>query len=105
MRVDGLQTIENINGPTRGNLGEILAVFRWKNLNPQSIATAKHKLLKLVFNPANQKLVDFLDEFQKLAKNLFGIAGHALIEHFIYAKMPPHLRKSKNRAHLENGTY
>ena len=105
MRADALQTFKNINGPTRGNLGGILAVFRRKYLNPQSIATAKHKFLKLVFNPANQKLVDFLDELQKLAKNLFGIAGHALIEQFIYAKMPLHLRKPINRAHLENGTY
>ena len=69
------------------------------------MATAKHKFLKLLFNPANQKLVDFLDELQKLAKDAFGIAAHALIEQFIYAKMPPHLKNSINEAHLENGTY
>ena len=43
-------------------------------------------LQKLVFNPANQKVVDFLDELQKLAKDAFGIAAHAIIEQFIYAK-------------------
>ena len=69
------------------------------------MATAKHKFQKLVFYPANQKLVDFLDELQKLAKDAFEIAAHAIIEEFIYAKMPPHLKKSKNQAHLENGTY
>ena len=69
------------------------------------MATAKHNFQKLVFNPANQKLVDFLDELQKLAKDAFGIAAHAIIEQFIYAKMPPHLKKSVNQAHLENGTY
>ena len=69
------------------------------------MATAKHKFQKLVFNPANQKLVDFLDELQKLAKDAFGIAAHAIVEHFIYAKIPPHLKKSVNQAHLENGTY
>ena len=69
------------------------------------MATAKHKFQRLVFNPANQKLEDFLDELQKLAKDAFGIAAHAIIEHFIYAKMPPHLKKSINQAHLENGTY
>ena len=74
-------------------------------MKPQSMATAKHKFQKIVFNPANQKLVDFLDELQKLAKNAFGIAAHAIIEHFIYAKMPPHPKKSINQAHLENGTY
>ena len=48
--------------------------------------TAKHKLQKLVFNPANQKLVDFLDELQRLAKDAFGIAAHAIIEQLMYAK-------------------
>ena len=105
MRGDALQTFKNLNGPTRENLGEILAVFRRKYVKPQSMATAKHKFQKLVFNPANQKLVDFLDELQKLAKDAFGIAAHAIIEKFIYAKMPPHLKKSINQAPLENGTY
>ena len=105
MRGDALQTFKNINGPTQENLGDILAVFRRKYVKPQSMATAKHKFQKLVFNPANQKLVDFLDELQKLAKDAFGIAAHAIIEQFKYAKMPPHLEKTKNQAHLQNGTY
>ena len=105
MRGDALKTFKNINGPTRENLGEIMAVFRRKYVKPQSIATAKHRFQKLVFNPANQKLVDFLDELQRLAKDAFGNAAHAIIEHFIKAKMPPHLKKSINPAHLENGTY
>ena len=67
MRGDALQTFKNINGPTRENLGETLAVFRGKYVKPQSMVTARHKFQKLVFNPANQKLVDFLDELQKLA--------------------------------------
>ena len=68
------------------------------------MATAKPKLQKLVLHPTNQKLVDFSDELQKLAKNAFGKAADAIIEQFIYAKMPPHLNKSKNQAHLENDT-
>ena len=39
-----------------------------------------------------------------MAKNAFGIAAHAIIEQFTYAQMPPHLKKSINQAHLENGT-
>ena len=104
MRGDALQTFRNINGPTQKNLGEILAVFRRKNVKPQSMATAKHKFQKLVFNPANHKLVDFLDEHRKLAKDAFAIAAHAITEQFIYPKIPPHMKKSKNQAHLENGT-
>ena len=105
MRGDALQTFKNINGPTQENLGEILTVFRRKYVKPQSMATGKHKFQKLVFNPANQKLVDFLDELQKLAKDAFGIAADAIIGHFIYAKMRPHLKTSINQAHMENGTY
>ena len=69
------------------------------------MATAKHKFQRLVFNPANQKLIDFLDELQKLAEDAFVVAAQAIIEQFIYAKMPPQLKKSINQAHLENGTY
>ena len=105
MRGDALQTFKNINGLTRENLGEILAVFRRKSIKHQSMATAKHKFQKLVFNQANQKLVDFLNELQKLAEDAFGIAIHAIIEQFIYAKKPAHLNKSINQAHLENGAY
>ena len=69
------------------------------------MATAKHNFMKLVLSPANQKLVDFPDELQKLPQDAFGTAAHAFIEQFMNAKMPQHLRKSINQAHLENGPY
>ena len=90
---------------TRNERTEILTVFPRKYVKPQSMAGAKHKFQQLVFNPTNQKLIDFLDELQKLAKDAFRVAVQAIIDQFIYAKMPPHLKKSKNQAHLENGTY
>ena len=105
MRGDALQTFKNISSPNRENLTEILTLFRRKCVKPQSMATARHKFQKLVFNPANQKLIDFLDELQKLAKDAFGVAAQAIIDQFIYAKMPPNLKKSINQALLENGTY
>ena len=105
MRGDSLQTFKNIDSPNRENLTEILTVFRRKYVKPQSMATAKHKFQQQVFNPVNQKLIDFLDELQKLAKDAFGVAAQAIIDQFIYAKMPPHLKKSINQAHLENDTY
>ena len=100
-----LQTFKNITTPNRENLREILTVFRRKYVKPHSMATAKHKFQRLVFNPANQKLIDFLDELQLLAKDAFRVAAQAIIEQFIYAKMPPHLKKSINQANLANGTY
>ena len=105
MRGDALQTFKNSTSPNRENLGEILTVFRRTYVKPQSMATAKHKFQRLVFHPANQKLIDFLDELQKLAKDAFGVAAQAIIEQFIYAKMPPQVKKSIDQAHLENGTY
>ena len=105
MRGDALQTFKNITSPNRENLGEILTVFRRKYVKPQSMATTKHKFQRLVFNPANQKIIDFLDELRKLAKDAFGVAAQAIIEQFIFVKMPPHLKKSIKQAHFENGTY
>ena len=101
----GLQTFKNNNGPARENLGEILEVVGRKYVKAQSMATVKLKFQKLFFNPANQKLVDFLDEIPKLAEHAFRIAARAIIKQFIDAKMPPHLKKSINQAHKENGTY
>ena len=105
MRGDALRTFKNIDSSNRENLTEILTVFRRKYVKSQSMATAKHKFQQLVFNQANQKLIHFLDELQKLAKNAFRVAAQAIIDQFIYAKMPPHLNESINQAHLENGTY
>ena len=69
------------------------------------MASAKRKFQRLVFIPAHQKIIDFLDELQKLAKYAFGVAAQDIKEQFIYAEVPPHLKKSINQAHLENGTY
>ena len=99
MRGDALHIFKNVTTPNRENLGEILTVFRRKYVKPQSMATTKHKFQHLVFNPANLKVIDFLNELQKLAKDAFGVAAQAIIEEFIYAKMPPHLKKSINQAH------
>ena len=105
VRIDGVQTFRNIKSPTRENLGEILAVFRRKYAKAQSRANAKHKFHKIFSIAANQKLGYFLDETQKLANDAFGKAAHAIKQHLIYAKMPPHLIKPINQAHLQNDTY
>ena len=41
----------------------------------------KHKVQRVVFTPVNQKLIDFLDELQKLAKVVLGFAVQAIIKH------------------------
>ena len=75
MRGYALQTFKDIGNRNGESLTEILTVFRRKYVKPQSMATAKHKFQQIVFNPANQKFVDFLDELQKLAKDAFGLAA------------------------------
>ena len=105
LRGDALKTFKNIFSLNREDLGEFLTVFCRKYVKPQSIVTAKHKFHRLVFNPAKQNLVDFLDELQKLAKAGFGVAAQAIIEQCICAKMAIHLKKSINQAHLENGKF
>ena len=59
---DALQTFKNITSPNREILGEILTVFCRKCVKPQSMATAKQKFQRQVFNPANLNLIDFIDE-------------------------------------------
>ena len=97
MRGDARETKKNINSQTEKTLGGILAVFRRKYVKLQSIATPRQKFQKLVFNPANQNLDDFLDELQKLVEDVFGIAAHPIIEIFIYAKMHRTRRNIKIR--------
>ena len=82
-RGDALQTFENITSLNSENLGEVLTVFRSKHVRPQSMATAKHKVQRLVFKRANQKLIIYQDELQELAKDAFGVATQAIIEKFI----------------------
>ena len=64
------------------------------------MATAKRKLQKLIFNPLSQKLVDFVNELQKLATNAFGIAAHAITEEVIYAKSPNDIKNKFWKWHI-----
>ena len=84
-----------ITSLNRDNLGELLTAFPRKYAEPQSRATTKHKFQGLVFNPANQSLIDFLKDLQKLAKDTFRVAAQVIVEQFIYAKMLHHLEKSE----------
>ena len=68
MRYKHSKTSPSLN---RENLGEILTLFCGRYVKPQSTATAKHIFQRLAFNPANQKLIDFLEELQKLSKDAF----------------------------------
>ena len=100
-----LKTFKNIQRTPTTTLEDILKVFRRKYVKPESSASAKHRFNRLSFDPEHQKLPDFLEELQESAEKAFGENAHQMIENLLYAKMPPHLKKSINHAYLENGTY
>ena len=100
-----LKIFKNIQRTPNTTLEDILKVFRRKYVKPESSASAKHRFNRLSFDPENQKLPDFLEELQESAAKAFGDNAHQMIENLLYAKMPPHLKKSIIQAYLENGTY
>ena len=100
-----LKSFKNIQRTPTTTLEDILVVFRRKYVKPESSASAKHRFNKLMFQPENQELPDFLEDLQESAEKAFGEAAPQMIESLLYAKTPPHLKKSINHAYLENGTY
>ena len=105
LRKEALQTFRNISALNKRTLDDVLIVFRRKYVKPESQATAKHKWHKLTFDPNTKSLPDFLEELNECAKRAFGDNAQHMIDSLLYAKLPPHLKRSLNLAYLENGTY
>ena len=105
LRKEALQTFRNISAINKKNLDDVLIVFRRKYVKPESQATAKHKWHKLTFDPNTKSLPDFLEELNECAERAFGDNAQHMIDSLLYAKLPPHLKRSLNLAYLENGTY
>ena len=68
MRGDALQTFKNVNGPTREDMGEILAVFQRKYVKPQSMPTVKHKFQNSSSTQQIKSLWIFLMNFKNWPK-------------------------------------
>ena len=105
LRKEALQTFRNITALNTKTLDDFLIVFRRKYVKPESQATAKHKWHKLTFDPNTKSLPDFLEELNESAERAFGNNAQHMIDSLLYAKLPPHLKRSLNLAYLENGTY
>ena len=105
LRKEALQTIRNISASNKKTLDDVLIVFRRKYVKPESQATAKHKWHKLTFDPKTKSLPDFLEELNECAERAFGDNAQHMIDSLLYAKLPPHLKRSLNLAYLKNGTY
>ena len=100
-----MKTFKNIQRTPTTTLEDILVVFRRNYVKPESNASAKHRFHRLVPDPERQKLPNFLEELQECAEKAFADIAQQMIESLLYAKMPPHLKRSINQAYLENGTY
>ena len=105
LRKEALQTFRNKNAINKKTLDDVLIVFRRNYVKPESQATAKHKRHKLTFDPNTKSLPDFLEELNECAERAFGDNAQHMIDSLLYAKLPPHLKRSLNLAYLGNGTY
>ena len=105
LRKEALQTFRNISALNKKTLDDVLIVFRRKYVKPESQATAKHKWHKLTFDHNKKSLPDVLEELNECAERAFGDNTQHMIDSVLYAKLPPHLKRSLNLAYLENGTY
>ena len=105
LRKEALQTFRNISALNKKTLDDVIIVFRRKYVKPESQATTKHKWHKLTFDPNTKSLPDFLEKLNEYAKRAFGDNAQHMIDSLLYAKLPPHLKRSLNLAYLENGTY
>ena len=90
---------------TKKALDDVLFVFRWNYVKPESQATAKHKWHKFTFDPNTKSLSDVLAELNECAERAFGNSAQHMSDSLLYAKLPPHLKRSLNLPYLENGTY
>ena len=105
LRKEALQTFRNISALNKKTLDDVLIVFRRKYVKPESQATAKHKRHKLTFDPNMKSLSDFLEKLNECAEGTFGDNAQHMVDRLLYAKLPPHLKRSLNLAYLEIGTY
>ena len=102
---ESLQTFRNIIASNKKTLDDVLIVFRRKYVKPETQATAKHKWHKLTFDHNTKSLSDFSEELNESAEKAFGDNAQHMIDSLLYAKLPPHLKRSLNLAYTENGTY
>ena len=82
-----------------------LAVFRRKNIKPESYATAEHENHRLVFDLNTMKLPHLLEELNQGAQKIFGGNAQAMIDSLLYDKLPPKLKRAVSMARLEIATY
>ena len=105
LKKGALQTFRNIIQINRQTVENLLVIFRRKYVKPKFQATAKHKWLRIIFDPNIMKLLDFLVELNQGAKKAFAENVKSMTDNLLYAKLPPKLKRSvygRNMTWLEN---
>ena len=105
LRGNALQAYCNLDDTKKDNLEEAITAFKRSFGDFQSSAKARCEWDALHFDPTKQKLHEFLDTLQKIAKEAFGFEAQKFIDKAIYAKMPDHVKKILNMAYLEDKPY
>ena len=57
------------------------------------------------FDPNTMKLPDFLEELDQGAEKAFGDNAQKMVDSLLYTKLPPQLKRSVNKARLENSSH
>ena len=103
LRKEALQTFGNISSFNKKTLDDVLFLFQRKYVKPESQATAKHKWLKFTFDSNTKSLSELLEELNECAERVFGDNAQHMIDSLLFAKLPPHSKRSLNVAYLEMG--
>ena len=88
----------------RGRAGHIPTKIPY-DVKPESQATAKHNWHRLNFDPNTMKLPKFLEELNQRTKKAVDENAKSILDSWLYANLPPNIKRTVNVARLENGTY
>ena len=98
MQRDALQTFPIIPSRQKKKINKILTMYRRKFVTTKSMASVRNKWQTLMFDPTKQKVHEFFNDIQLIAKDALGAEPSKVVDHFIYAKMPPHFKRTINLA-------
>ena len=98
MQRDALQMFPNIPSRQKKKINEVLTIYRRKLVRAKSMASARNKWQTLMFDPTKQKVHEFFNDIQLIAKDDLGAESSKVVDQFIYAKMPRHLERTINLA-------
>ena len=98
---EALHRFRNINATNNRIVEDVLIVFRWKYVKFESRAAAEQKYQRLTIDPNTKCISDFLEESSEYAERAFAYNAQQMINSFLYAELPPHLKLSNNLAYLE----